>query len=142
LSGGVRSPWAGFVAHGTLARHLEGDNPVRIASRVVETAWGRPCLFQALVWAGFALAVGVIFSLPRLEPRLWIWSLSCATLYALYRIVPLVVWHHRAPRTELLLSTIVAAAVLLAALLLDWRSREESTAPGATRQAPLSEAYR
>ena len=58
FGGAVRSPFAGFVAHGTLARHdLGGANPVPIVARVASAASAGPCLFQALVWAGFALAV-------------------------------------------------------------------------------------
>ena len=126
FAGAVRSPFAGFVAHGSLGRHLEGANPVPVVTRVAAAASAGPCLFQALVWAGFALAVGVIFVLPRLEARLWQWSLSCAALFALYRVVPIVVWQRRAPLTELLLSTVVVASVLLVAILLAWGRRGQA----------------
>jgi hypothetical protein len=128
LRGAAHSPFTGFVAHGTLGRHVAGDNPVPIAARVLAAATAGPCLFQALVWTGFAIAVGAIFAFPRLGLRLWTWSLSCAALFALYRLVPVVVWHQRAPRAELVLSTVVVSGVLLAVVLLDWTSREESAA--------------
>ena len=133
FSGAVRSPFAGFVAHGALGHELGGANPVPIVARVASAASAGPCLFQALVWAGFALAVGVVFVLPRLEARLWLWSLSCAALFALYRVVPIVGWHRRAPLTELLLSTVVVASVLLVAILLEWglRGQARSAADGA-----------
>jgi eukaryotic-like serine/threonine-protein kinase len=131
LSGAERSPFAGFVAHGRLARHLDGANPVPVVARVATAVSARPCLFQALVWAGFALAVGVIFVLPRLEQRLWVWSLSCATLFGLYRVVPIAVWHRPAPLTDLLLSTVVVASVLMVAILLTWGQRGRAqAAPG------------
>ena len=123
FAGAVRSPFAGYVAHGTLARHIGGDSPVPIVARVASAASAGPCLLQALVWAGFALAVGVMFVLPRIELRLWLWSLTCAALFALYRVVPIVVWQHRAPLTELVVSTVVVAAALLVAILLEWSLR-------------------
>jgi hypothetical protein len=123
LVGPDRSPFAGYVLRSSLGDDLGGGNPIPLAARVAAIVTAGPCLTQALVWAGFALAAGVMFVLPRLELRLWAWSISCAALFVFYRVVPALAWHRITPPHELLLGTVVVSCVLFTAILLDWQVR-------------------
>ncbi len=94
-----------------------GD-PFTAAGRVLVHALAAPTLLQAAVWAGLAAALGYALTRRRLEYRLWIWSLSFAAVFAVYRIVPVVVWHYRSSLWPLVWSVAVPAAVILLPLVL------------------------
>ena len=85
-----------------------GD-PLTAAGRVLAHAFAAPTLVQAAVWAGLAAALGYALTRRRLETRLWIWSLSFAAVFALYRIVPVVVWGYPASLWPLVWSVAVPA---------------------------------
>ena len=102
------------VADGVAAA---GD-PFTAAGRVLVHAFAAPTLVQAAVWAGLAAALGYALTRRRLETRLWIWSLSFAAVFALYRIVPVVVWDYPASLWPLVWSVAVPAAVILLPLVL------------------------
>ena len=70
------------------------------------------------MWAGLAAALGYALTRRRLETRLWIWSLSFAAVFAVYRIVPVVVWDYPASLWPLVWSVAVPAAVILLPLVL------------------------
>ena len=94
-----------------------GD-PFTAAGRVLVHALAAPTLLQAAVWAGLAAALGYALTRRRLEVRLWIWSLSFAAVFAVYRIVPVVVWDYPASLWALVWSVAVPAAVILLPLVL------------------------
>jgi eukaryotic-like serine/threonine-protein kinase len=94
-----------------------GD-PFTAAGRVLVHAFAAPTLLQAAVWAFLAAALGYALTRRRLETRLWIWSLSFAAVFALYRIVPIVVWDYPASLWPLVWSVAVPAAVILLPLVL------------------------
>jgi hypothetical protein len=102
------------VADGAAAA---GD-PFTAAGRVLVHAFAAPTLLQAVVWAGLAGALGYALTRRRLETRLWIWSLAFAAVFALYRIVPIVVWDYPASLWPLVWSVAVPAAVILLPLVL------------------------
>ncbi len=94
-----------------------GD-PFTAAGRVLVHAFAAPTLVQAAVWAGLAAALGYALTRRRLEARLWIWSLSFAAVFAVYRVVPVVVWGYPASLWPLVWSVAVPAAVILLPLVL------------------------
>ncbi len=49
-------------------------NPVTLLIAAGRALLSWPCLFQAALWAGLALALAVALRLERLEARLWLWS--------------------------------------------------------------------
>ena len=77
-----------------------------------------PCLAQAALCAGLALALAVALRLGRLEARLWLWSLAFSTFYILGRALPAAAWRPPAGAGELLANVVVAAAVSGAVLAL------------------------
>ena len=94
-----------------------GD-PFTAAGRVLAHVLAAPTLLQALVWAGLAAALAYALTRRRLELRLWIWSLSFAAVFCVYRIVPALVWHYPAALWPLVWSVAVPAAVILLPLVL------------------------
>ncbi len=94
-----------------------GD-PFTAAGRVLVHALAAPTLLQAAVWAGLAAALGYALTRRRLETRLWIWSLTFAAVFAVYRVVPVVVWDYPASLWPLVWSVAVPAAVILLPLVL------------------------
>ena len=94
-----------------------GD-PFSAAGRVLAHVLAAPTLLQALVWAGLAAALAYALTRRRLELRLWIWSLSFAAVFCVYRIVPALVWHYPADVWPLVWSVAVPAAVILLPLVL------------------------
>ena len=76
------------------------------------------CLLQMAVWAGLALAVGVIMSTSSLELRLWAWALTFAGVFAAYRIAPVGVWDYAAPLAPLLFDVALAAGMILLLMVL------------------------
>ncbi len=112
LTAPLRSAFAGYQAPGRLAGRLTtaGDPlTLLIAAGRALVSW--PCLFQAALWAGLALALAVALRLGRIEARLWLWSVSFCAFYILGRAVPVSVWRLPAGSRELLLNVVVAAAV-------------------------------
>jgi eukaryotic-like serine/threonine-protein kinase len=94
-----------------------GD-PFTAAGRLLVHALAAPTLLQAALWAGLAAALGYALTRRRVETRLWIWSLSFAVVFAVYRIVPVVVWDYPASLWPLVWSVAVPAAVILLPLVL------------------------
>jgi len=84
LAAPARTGFAGFQAPGGLAGRLTvAGNPVAalvVGARAIAT-W--PCLVQAALCAGLALALAVALRLGRLEARLWVWSLAFSAFYIL-----------------------------------------------------------
>ena len=94
-----------------------GD-PVTVAARVLTHVVAAPTILQALVWAGLAAAIGFALTRRRLETRLWVWSASFALVFALYGLVPVVVWHYPADMWPLVWNVVLPAAVILLPLVL------------------------
>ena len=94
-----------------------GD-PFTAAGRVLAHVLAAPCLLQAALWAGLALAIGLALSRGRLETRLWVWALAFAAVFAAYRVVPAVVWGYPAEPWPLVWSVALPAAVILFPLVL------------------------
>jgi serine/threonine-protein kinase len=94
-----------------------GD-PLSAAGRVLVHVLAAPTVLQAVVWAALAAALAWALTRRRLETRLWIWSLSFAATFAVYRIVPIVVWEYPAEVWPLVWSVALPAAVILLPLVL------------------------
>jgi len=94
-----------------------GD-PLSAAGRVLAHVLAGPTVVQALVWAGLAAALAYALTRRRLEVRLWIWSLTFAAVFCVYRIVPVVVWHYPSDPWPLVWSVAAPAAVILLPLAL------------------------
>ena len=117
-----RGPFIGFQPRGHLARELSrADHPLEVVWDAVVVVFSWPCLVQMAVWAALAAAVGVALGVRDVVTRLWIWALAFATLFTVYRAVPIAVWDYRATLADLLASVALAAAVVLLPLLL-WSS--------------------
>ena len=103
LAAPLRSAFAGYQAPGLLAGRLTAaGDPLTLLIAAGRAVVSRPCLFQAALWAGLALAMAVALRLPRLELRLWVWSLAFSAFYLLGRLVPVSVWRLPAGSRELL----------------------------------------
>ena len=110
LSTPARSAFAGYQAPARLAAHLSTEsNPVALLVAAARALLTWPCLLQVALWAGLALALAVALRLPRLEARLWVWSLAFSAFYLLGWIVPVAVWRLPAASHELLANVVVAA---------------------------------
>jgi hypothetical protein len=106
-----------------------GD-PFSAAARLLAHVLAAPCLLQAVLWAGLAVAVGFALSRRRLESRLWVWSLSFAAVFAAYRIVPAVAWGYPAEPWRLVWSVALPAAVILFPLVLTTADAPEEADDG------------
>jgi hypothetical protein len=102
------------VADGVAAA---GD-PLTAAGRVLVHVLAAPTLLQAAVWAGLAAVLAYALTRRRLEARLWIWSLSFAAVFVVYRGVPIVIWGYPADLWPLVWSVALPAAVILLPLVL------------------------
>jgi len=119
LSGPARAAFAGYQARGQLAARLTAaGDPVTLLVDAARVVLSRPCLLQAVLWAGLALTLAVALRLGRLEARLWLWALAFGVFYAVGRIVPVAVWGLPAGSHELLANVAVAAAASGAVLVL------------------------
>jgi eukaryotic-like serine/threonine-protein kinase len=119
LTRAPRGPFTLEQPRGRLGEALAAaGDPLTAAGRVLAHAIAAPTLLQAAVWAGLAASLGYALTRRRLETRLWIWSLSFAAVFALYRIVPVVVWGYPASLWPLVWSVAVPAAVILLPLVL------------------------
>jgi hypothetical protein len=94
-----------------------GD-PFTAAGRLLVHLAATPTLLQAGLWAGLAAALGYALTRRRLEVRLWIWSGTFVVLFAVYRIIPVVVWDYPASLWPLVWSVALPAAVILLPLVL------------------------
>ena len=114
-----RGPFTLYQPRGHLARDLaEAGDPFGVVARLGEVVLSPQCLLQMAVWAGLALALGVILTLPTLELRLWGWALSFAGVFAAYRIAPVAAWDYPAPLGPLLVHVGLAAGMILLLLVL------------------------
>jgi len=104
--------------------------PLTAAGRVLAHTLAAPTLVQAAVWAGLAAALAYALTRRRVETRLWIWSLSFAAVFAVYRIVPVVVWGYPSSLWPLVWSVAVPAAVILLPLVLTTGEAPEESDDG------------
>jgi hypothetical protein len=124
-----RAPFTGYQPTGDLAVRLRAaGNPLIAGARVVTILFSPQALFQMGTWAAFALAMYGIVRLARLELRLWGWSLSLATVFALYRVIPINVWHASAPLGAIVLGVSLTAVVVLLPVALGVGSVPEEQA--------------
>ncbi len=131
VRGEPSGPLTLFRPVGPLAARLaNAGDPLTAAARLGGVAVSGPCLLQMLVWAGLAAAMGFAFSRRRLEARLWVWSVSFACVFAAYRIVPIVVWGYAVSLAPLVLSVVLAAAVILLPVILTTGEAPEVRADG------------
>jgi len=108
------APFAAYQAGDGLGRDLaKGGGPLHVAGLTLDVLVGWPVLFQMAVWAALALALVAALRPRALERRLWIWAASFAAVFALYRVVPSLVWHLSAPAGGLVLEVTVAALITL-----------------------------
>jgi hypothetical protein len=114
-----RGPFTLFEPRWPVAREAaRAGDPVSAALRLLEAAFSPASVVQMALWAGLAVAMSYTFSRRRLEARLWCWALSFAVVFAVYRIVPIAVWHYRAPLPALAWNVGLAAAVILLPVVL------------------------
>ncbi len=125
IMGAARGPFTVFQARGHLAASLSADrSPLSVAARLFGVALAPTCLLQMAVWAGLAAALGFAFG-RRLEARLWMWSITFAATFAVYRIVPIAYWGYPAGLAQLLPSVALAAGVIVLPLVLATGDRPE-----------------
>ena len=117
LTGTAHSPFTGFQPRNHLAAQLDGGDPLAVGAYLIRAVVTIPGLAQAAIWCVFAVGVGALFALRRLEARLWVWSVLCAALFAAEWVLPIGVWRHRGTLDVLLPSVAVVAVALLLALL-------------------------
>ena len=99
-------------------RLAAAGDPFTAAGRLLVHLLATPTLLQAGLWAALAAALGYALTRRRLEVRLWIWSVVFAVAFAVYRIVPVVVWGFPASLWPLVWSVALPAAVILLPLVL------------------------
>jgi len=118
----VRAPRGAFgmeQPRGRLGESLAAaGDPLTAASRLLSHVLTAPCLLQAALWAGLALAIGLALAAKRLETRLWIWALAFAGVFAAYRVLPVVVWHYPAAFWPLAMCVALSAGVIILPLIL------------------------
>jgi len=109
----AESPFTGYQGRSRFAADLSSaGNPFAVFARVIREIGSPPMLLQVAVWVMLAALVPYLFGLRSLEHRLWAWALTLSSIWVLYRVVPVTIWHHHAPFTTLLLSVCVAAVVI------------------------------
>ena len=106
-----------------------GD-PFSAAGRVLVHVLAAPTLLQAAAWAALAAALAYALTRRHLEARLWIWSLSFAAIFVVYRVVPIVVWDYPADLWPLVWSVALPAAVILLPLVLTTGEAPEASDDG------------
>jgi hypothetical protein len=113
-----RGPFTLFQPRWRLAGEAAAaGDPFAAATHVLGVAFAPACVLQMLVWAGLAAALGFAFSRRRLELRLWVWALAFSATFAVYSVVPLVVWGYPAELASLLWNVALAAGVILLPLV-------------------------
>ena len=114
-----RGPFTLYQPRGRLAGQLAAaDGPIEVADSILRVLLAPESLVQMAVFAGLAAALATALAVGGLECRLWIWSMSFATLFILYRLLPLFAWETRATPGALLLSVSLTALVILLPLIL------------------------
>jgi hypothetical protein len=114
-----RGPFTLFQPRWRLAAEAAAaGDPLAATTGLFGAALAPAGVLQMLVWAGLAVALGFALSQRRLELRLWVWALAFAATFAVYRIVPLVVWGYPAELGPLLVNVALAAGVILLPLIL------------------------
>jgi serine/threonine-protein kinase len=118
----IRAPRGPFTMEQPRWRVAEevgaAGDPFTAAGRVLVHVVAGPTVLQALLWAALAAALALALTRRRLDVRLWIWSLSFAAIFAVYRIVPVVAWDYPAQVWPLVWSVALPAAVILLPLVL------------------------
>jgi hypothetical protein len=112
------------------AEAAAAGDPFSAAAHVVSVAFAPACIVQMLVWAGLAAAIGYALSRRRLALRLWVWALTFAGTFCVYRVLPAAVWGFPVESTPLLLNVALAAAVILLLLVLTTEEAPEERADG------------
>lgn len=124
-----RGPFTLYQPRGRLADELAAaGGPLDVVLGVWAVLTTPQTLVQIGVFAGLAAALATAFTLDRLELRLWVWALSFAAVFVLYRLLPLFVWESRATPDTLVLSVSVTAVVVLLPLVL-WPGTRPEDAP-------------
>lgn len=114
-----RGPFTLYQPRWHLADKLvDAGDPLSAAGALLARAVAPPALLQMLLWAAIAVAIGVAFRRPRLATRLWIWALTFAATFVVYRVAPVVLWGYPASSGSLALSVALAAGVILLPLVL------------------------
>ena len=130
LAAPARTGFAGFQAPGGLATRLTAaGNPVSVLVDLGRAIVSWPCLVQAALCAGLALALALALRLGRLEARLWVWSLAFSVFYIIGRALPVAAWRPPAGSRELLLNVVVAAVASGVALALVSPARAAAEVP-------------
>jgi len=115
----ARGPFTLFQPRWRLADEAAAaGDPFTVATHVLGVALAPACVLQMLLWAGLAVALGFALSRRRLELRLWVWALAFAATFAVYRVVPIVVWGYPTELSPLLWNVALAAGVILLPLVL------------------------
>ena len=130
----TRAPRGPFSLHQP-RWHVAGEaaaagDPFSAAGRVLVHVLAAPTLLQAAVWAALAAALAYALTRRHLEARLWIWSLSFAAIFVVYRVVPIVVWDYPADLWPLVWSVALPAAVILLPLVLTTGEAPEASDDG------------
>jgi hypothetical protein len=119
LAGAARGPFTLEQPRRPVAAEAAAAaDPFSVAGGVLAHVLTTAALVQALVWAGLAAALALARTRRRLEARLWVWSLSFAAVFVVYRVVPRLVWHYPADLWPLVWSVAAPAAVILLPLVL------------------------
>ena len=126
-----RGPFTLFQPRSALgAEAAAAGDPFSAAAQLVSAAAAPACIFQMLVWAALAAAIGYALSRRRLEVRLWVWALAFAAVFCVYRVVPGSVWGYPVTLTSLLLNVALAATVILLLLVLTTEEAPEERDDG------------
>jgi hypothetical protein len=130
----TRAPRGPFTLHQP-RWHVAGEtaaagDPFSAAARVLVHVLAAPTLLQAAVWAALAAALAYALTRRRLDVRLWIWSVSFAAVFVVYRVVPIVVWDYPADLWPLVWSVALPAAVILLPLVLTTGEAPEASDDG------------
>ncbi len=119
LSGAPAGPFTFFQAPSAAgAEAAAAGNPVSLVLGLAGHVVAPTCMVQMGLWAVLAVAVDLAFMLSGLVSRLLVWFLSFAAVFCVYRLVPVVAWGYPVTPTPVILSVVLAAAVILLPLVL------------------------
>jgi hypothetical protein len=126
-----RGPFTLFQPRWRLAGEAAAaGDPFTVTTHVLGVALAPAGVLQMLLWAGLAVALGFALSRRSLELRLWIWALTFAATFAVYRLVPIAVWGYPAELAPLLWNVALAASVILLPLVFTAGDGAEERADG------------
>jgi hypothetical protein len=112
-------PFTLYQPRGRLPERLAaGDDPFAVAFIVLGVLTTPQALAQMAIFAGLAAALATALALDGLERRLWVWSVTFAAVFVLYRLLPLFAWESTATPGALLLNVTCTALVILLPLVL------------------------